>query len=315
MAEMDPEVAAALAPLAEQQAGVAPPPAGDWQTRRAEAEVLVTSLTAALPARPDVSVTEYKATAADGHAIPMRLYRKDGSAPGSLAIYLHGGGMFQCSIDTHDPVCRQYTAISGVPLLSVDYRFAPEHPYPAAVEDSYSALRWAAEHATELGVDPARIAIMGDSAGGGMAAAVALMARDRGGPALAAQILIYPMLDDRTTTPDPGIEPFAVWTTDDNITGWSCLLGDEAGGPDTPAYAAPARATDLSRLPRAYIDVGQLDIFRNEDLDYARRLADAGVDVEFHLHPGLPHAFELFAFDAAATRRVMADRERVLRSL
>jgi acetyl esterase/lipase len=211
--------------------------------------------------------------------------------------------------------CVAHTAASGVPLLSVDFRFAPEHPYPTSVEDCYAALQWAHKNATELGVDPARIAVMGDSAGGGMAAGVALMARDRGGPALAAQILVYPMLDDRTTTPDPEIEPYAMWTTDDNITGWGCLLGDTAGGDDTPPYAAPARAQDLAGLPRTYIDVGQLDIFRAEDIAYAERLAVAGVDVEFHLHPGVPHAFEVFAPESAVARRAQADRARVLRSI
>jgi acetyl esterase/lipase len=264
---------------------------------------------------PDVTVTEYQATAADGTAIPMRLYRKDGSWPGSLAVYFHGGGMFLCSIDTHDPICRNYTAASGVPLLSVDFRLAPEHPYPTSVEDCYAALGWAAEHAGELGVDPGHVAVMGESAGGGMAAGVALMARDRGGPALKSQILLYPMLDDRTTTPDPEIAPFAMWTTDDNITGWGCLLGDAAGGPDVPGYAAPARERNLSGLPPAYIEVGQLDIFRSEDLDYAERLSRAGVDVEFHLRPGVPHAFEVVAPDSAVAHRAQDDRTRVLRAL
>ncbi len=312
---IDPEVAAALGPIAEAAQGVTPPPAGDWQTRRAGVDALLTQFTGAWPTPPDVTVEELHATAQDGTSIPMRLYRKDGSAPGSLAVYIHGGGMFLCSVDTHDPVCRAYTAESGVPLLSIDFRFAPEHLYPTSVEDCYAALQWAYKNAVELGVDPSRIAIMGDSAGGGMAAAVALMARDRGGPPLAAQILVYPMLDDRNTTPDRFVEPFAMWTTDDNITGWGCLLGDAAGGPDTPAYAAPARAHDLAGLPRTYIDVGQLDIFRAEDIGYALRLSEAGVDVEFHLHPGVPHAFEVFAPHSAVARRAQADRSRVLRSL
>lgn len=312
---MDAETAAAMAPLTEALAHATPPPAGDWQSRRTAVDALLTQYTSAWPVPPDVVVTEHHATADDGTSIPMRLYRKDGANPGSLAVYLHGGGMFLGSIDTHDPVVRAYTAASGVPVLSVDFRFAPEHPYPTSVEDCYAALRFAHDHAVELGVDPARIAIMGDSAGGGMAAGVALMARDRGGPAPAAQILVYPMLDDRTVSPDPLIEPHAMWSTDDNITGWGCLLGEAAGGPDTPIYAAPARAPDLSGLPRTYIDVGQLDIFRSEDVAYAERLGQAGVDVEFHLHPGVPHAFEVFAPDTAVARRAQSDRIRMLRSL
>jgi acetyl esterase/lipase len=313
--EMDPEVAAAMAPIAEAAAAQIPPPAGDWQTRRAVVDELISAATGSWTPLPDVTVTDYAATADDGAAIGLRLYRREGDQPGSLAVYVHGGGMFLCSIDTHDPICRMYTHLSGVPLLSVDFRFAPEHPYPTSVEDVHAALRWATENAAELGVDPSRIAVMGDSAGGGMAAAVALMARDRGGPALAAQILVYPMLDDRTTTPDPEIEPFAMWSTDDNITGWGCLLGDTAGGPDVPSYAAPSRETDLSGLPPAFIDVGQLDIFRDEDVDYAARLQRAGVAVELQLYPGVPHAFEVFAPDAAVSRRAIAARVRALQSI
>jgi len=209
----------------------------------------------------------------------------------------------------------RYVADSRVPMLSVDYRLAPEYPHPTPVEDCYAGLLWLSEHAAELAVDPARIAVMGDSAGGGLAAAVALLARDRGGPALARQILIYPMLDDRTTTPDPEIAPFAVWSYDDNRTGWGALLGNAVGGPDVPSYAASARATDASSLPKTYLEVGQLDIFRDEDLAYAQRLSRAGVEVEFHLWPGVPHEFETYAFDTDVARRSRAARLRVLTAL
>ena len=156
---------------------------------------------------------------------------------------------------------------------------------------------------------------MGDSAGGGLAAAVALIARDRGGPPLSAQILVYPMLDDRNTTPDPEIAPFAVWSYDDNITGWGALLGDAIGGPNVPAYAAPARATSLSGLPACYMEVGQLDIFRDEDFAYAERLSRAGVTVEFHLRPGVPHEFETYAHASDVARRSIADRLRALQGI
>src|ERR1700744_2400229 len=188
-----------------------------------------------------------------------------------------------------------YLGGSGVPLMAVDYRLAPAHPPPVPVEDCYAALVWLAEHAAELGADPARIGIMGDSAGGGLAAATPRVAHERGGPALTRQILIYPMLDDRTTVPDPELAGLATWNYDDNITGWTALLGDRAGGPDVPWSAAPARAispADLAGLPPAYIEVGELDIFRAEDAAYAAALSAAGVSAEFHLHPGCPHGFE-----------------------
>jgi len=205
--------------------------------------------------------------------------------------------------------------VSGVPMLVVDYRVAPEHPHPTPVEDCYAALRWLTENASALGVDPTRIAVMGDSAGGGLAAGVSLLARDRGGPPIAQQLLIYPMLDDRTRTPDPQLVPFLTWTYDDNVTGWAALLGDSAGIDAVSPYAAPARATDVSGLPDTYIDVGELDIFRDEDIAYARRLSDAGVPTELHLHPGCPHAFEALARGADIAQRAIGDRVRRLRAL
>jgi acetyl esterase/lipase len=173
----------------------------------------------------------------------------------------------------------------------------------------------AGEHAKELGVDRERIAVMGESAGGGLAAAVAIMARDHAGPPIARQILIYPMLDDRTTTIDAHIARHVLWKYDDNVTGWGALLGNAAGGPDVPATAAPARITDPAELPPTYIEVGQLDIFRDEDLTYAMRLGRAGVEVEFHLRPGVPHMFEMLAPASDVARRAIADRVRVLASL
>ncbi len=215
----------------------------------------------------------------------------------------------------YDLGVRDYVAASGVPMLVVDYRVAPEHPHPTPVEDCYAALRWLTENASALGVDRTRIAVMGDSAGGGLAAGVSLLARDRGGPPIAQQLLIYPMLDDRTQTPDPQLLPLLTWTYDDNVTGWAALLGDSAGIDAVSPYAAPARATDVSGLPDTYIDVGDLDIFRDEDIAYARRLSDAGVPTELHLHPGCPHAFEALARGADIAQRAIGDRVRRLRAL
>jgi acetyl esterase/lipase len=312
---LDTEVAAALAPMAAAMADVVPPPVGDALSRRPLIEAVMAQ-TAALQSMPtDVNVTDFHTPAIDGAPVLLRWYVKDGAPSGPAVLYLHGGGIIAGSVDLYEGPVSRYVSDSGVSMLSVDYRRAPEHPYPTPVEDCYAGLRWLAANGGELGVDPARIAIMGDSAGGGLAAAVSLLARDRGGPGVSHQILIFPMLDDRNIRPDPEIAPFAVWTYADNITGWAALLGDDVGGPNVPIYAAPARATDLSGLPYTYIEVGQLDIFRDEDLGYAERLGRAGVNVEFHLRPGAPHEFETFAYDTNIARRAVADRIRVLRAI
>jgi acetyl esterase/lipase len=313
---LDPEVAEALAPFTPPP-GSTLPPAGDVAPRIAMLESIFRYTDTAHPHPDDVTITEHDLATADGATIPLRWYaRMDAlGEPGPAALYLHGGGMIVGYADMFDGYVSRYVSASGTPILSAGYRLAPEHPYPVPVEDAYAALAWLHEHAAGLGADPARIGVIGDSAGGGLAAAVSILARDRKGPAIARQILVMPMLDDRTLTPDPQLAPFVAWSWDDNRTGWQALLGDAAGGPDTPAHAAPARVTDPAGLPPAYIEVGQLDIFRDEDLTYALRLGQAGVPVEFHLHPGVPHEFDFIAFNTAAARRVIADRVRALASL
>jgi acetyl esterase/lipase len=263
----------------------------------------------------DVKLTDFEALARDGDTVALRWYAKDGSAPGSAVVYLHGGGMILSNVGLYDGTVGRYVSASAVPMLSVEYRYAPEFPGLTPVEDSYAGLCWLADHGTELGVDPRRIAVMGDSAGGGIAAGVALLARDRGGPEIAQQILVYPMLDDRTTVPDPELVPFAGWTYEDNLTGWAALLGDGVGGPDVSPYAAPARMTEAVGLPPVYLEVGELDIFRNEGVEFARRTAEAGVSTELHVHPGVPHGWDVVAPEADVSQRSMADRIRRLQSL
>ena len=308
---LDPQIAGALAPMAE----VKQPAVGDVPGRRAMWEPIIGGAGTAQPIPADVRTSEHYATAGDGAQVKMRWYVKDGATPGPAVVFLHGGGYIFGHIDLFDGPVSRYVSASGVPMLSVEYRRAPEHPFPTPTEDAYTALQWLAEHAAELGVDPGRIAVMGDSAGGGMAAALTILARERGGPAIARQILIMPMLDDRTTAPDPHIAPYLVWSYEDSRTAWPALLGDLAGGPDVPATAAPARLQDASGLPPAYIEVGQIDVFRDEDTAYATKLSRSGVPVEFHLHPGAPHEFDSIAFTADVARRAIADRVRVLKSL
>jgi acetyl esterase/lipase len=315
----DAEVLAELQAKA-QPADPTPPAIGDVATRRRNAKANFDLLAATLTTADGVEVEDFKLTTADGTHLPLTWYRPSGSRQTSSgALYLHGGGMI-LSLEQvgsgYDTIVRRYVAASGVPMLVVDYRVGPEHPHPTPVEDCYAALQWLVAHAGELGVDPGRVAVVGDSAGGGLAAGVALLARDRGGPALALQVLVYPMLDDRTTVPDPSLPPDGlVWSYDDNVTGWQALLGENAGGADVPAYAAPARATDLAGLPPAFLDTGDLDIFRGEIVAYASRLAAAGVPAELHVYPGCPHGFEMFAPEAGVSRRAIAERVRRLREL
>jgi acetyl esterase/lipase len=313
--QLDPQIAAALAPILEHAGDIIPPPAGEVDARRVAVNGMLATINNLEAAPADVTTTDYHLTTADGADLLLRWYTKNGTQPGSAVLYFHGGGMILGSVAMWDGPVSRIVSRSGVPLLSVEYRLAPEHPFPTPVEDAYAALQWLHGHATELGVDPDRIAVMGNSAGGGLAAAVSIVARDRSGPAIARQLLIFPMLDDRNTVTDPYIAPYAAWSYDDNITAWNAVLGQQAGGPDVSPAAAPARIADATGLPAAYIEVGQLDIFRDEDLRYAIHLSRDGVPVELHLYPGAPHEFDVIAYQSDAAHHAIAGRVRQLRSL
>ncbi|MET9819085.1 alpha/beta hydrolase [Streptomyces sp. NPDC006355] len=314
---LDAELLEVVAKMRAAGAGMRQPTArDDWTTLRTRGDEGMAAAEAALPALESVSRTDHHTISHDGAEVLLRWYAPEGHdvfGAGPAVIYLHGGGMVAGSVALFDRWVAAYVAESGVPLLAVDYRRAPDHPHPTPVEDSYAGLAWLAVNAEALGADASRIALMGDSAGGGLAAATALLARDRGLP-VAKQILIYPMLDDRTTEPDPALVPFAFFTYDENYTGWHALLGEAVGGPDVPGYAAPARAQDLTGLAPAYIEVGELDIFRDETIEYALRLAATGISVELHVHPGCPHGFDRLAPQADVARRSRADRLRALTS-
>jgi acetyl esterase/lipase len=217
-------------------------------------------------------------------------------------LYLHGGGLIIGSAVQGDPLCRRLADELGAVAVSVGYRLPPEHPYPAPLDDCYAALQWLA---AQPDVDPARIAVIGLSAGGGLAASLALLARDRGEVALAGQVLSYPMLDDRTDE-SAAAHPrmLRLWNGPSNRLGWGMYLGagkalaqgaDPAAGPldaATLEHAVPARRTDLSGLPPAWIGVGTLDLFHAEDIEYARRLTEAGVPTELHVIEGAYHGFD-----------------------
>lgn len=247
--------------------------------------------------------------------IRLRSYRPvDGTGLLPGLLHIHGGGMVVGSIETADHTARMLTELVRCVTVSVEYRLAPEHRHPAMVEDCYAGLLWTVAHAAELGIDSTRLAIYGGSAGGCLAAAVSLMARDRSGPPLRCQMLVCPMLDDRNQTPSSfEITDIGVWDRSLNVEAWRWILGEHAGGPDVSYYAAPARAVDLCRLPPAYVDVGALDLLRDEAIDYAARLLRSGVPTELHVYPGAYHAFEEICPTARVSRRAVAGRVAALR--
>lgn len=227
--------------------------------------------------------------------VRVLLYAPPGTAEGPrpAVLHVHGGGYVLGTPEINDGMNRAMALAANCVIVSVDYRLAPETVWPGALEDCYAALTWLAANADDLGVDAARIAVAGESAGGGHAAALALHARDRGGPAIRFLLLDAPMLDDRTgSTGDP--HPYCgefVWTPERNRFGWSALLGVEAGSDRVPEAAVPARAADLAGLPPTFISVGALDLLADESMDFARRLMRGGVPVELHLIPGAYHGF------------------------
>jgi len=237
------------------------------------------------------------------------LARADHTGRGPGIFHTHGGGMIIgdrfVGLGQILPWIVEHDAVA----VTVEYRLAPEFPDPYPVEDCYAGLVWTAEHADELGIDPERLVIAGASAGGGLAAGTALLARDRRGPRLAGQVLIYPMLDDRDlTVSTTQIDGVGVWDRVSNVTGWSALLGDRRATDDVSIYAAPARATDLSGLPPAFIDCGSAEVFRDEDVAYATALWHAGVQAELHVWPGGFHGFDLMAPHTAIAQAMTAAR-------
>lgn len=229
----------------------------------------------------------------------------DGPLPCVYSI--HGGGYILGSYEMDDLRHDLWSPDLGYVGVSVEYRLAPETPYPGPLEDCYAGLRWTFAHAGELGIDPGRIGISGISAGGGLAAGLALLARDRGEVPLAFQCLTYPMLDDRQVTVSSRWDDVPVWTPGNNSFGWQSYLGDLHGGGNVPAYAAPGRADDLSGLPPTFLCVGTADVFCDECIDYARRLIDTEVPTELHVYPGAPHGFESFGPQTAVSQRCLAE--------
>jgi acetyl esterase/lipase len=236
---------------------------------------------------------------------------RDGLVPGIL--HIHGGGYVSGTVQSQEVQHRAFAAELSCLVISVDYRLAPETPYPGPIEDCYAALIWIAKNASVLGLDMRRLGVMGESAGGGLAAALSILTRDRGDFAIAFQHLIYPMLDDRTGLSEP--HPYAgefMWTAASNRFGWTSLLGHLPGGNGVSPYAAAARAEDLRGLPRTFIATGALDLFAEENLEFARRLMRSGVPVELHVYPGAYHGFDILT-DASVARTARRDSLNALR--
>lgn len=262
------------------------------------------------PQRPPAGVRSQDRTASvEGH-VPSRVVvyeRPDRDRPSAALLWMHGGGTVIGQAEA--PAVARWAEELDILVVSVDYRLAPEHPHPAALEDCYTALRWLHDRAEELGVDPERVAVGGESAGGLLAASLCRLARDRGGPPIRFQLLEYPMLDDRTVLrADPGRSRSFVWSPRSSRFAWTSYLG----GPPTQDgehAAAPARAADLAGLPPAWIGVGDVDLLHEESVAYAARLRSAGVVCDLHVEPGMYHGAPSLKANAPTSKRFI-DRMR-----
>ncbi|MFC9219940.1 alpha/beta hydrolase [Streptomyces hygroscopicus] len=311
---IDPELAPVLAVVQQHVSPTVTP--GDIGALRANPAFAV--LDEELTRDGTVELREFSAPGPAGAPeVPMLVLRPAGLAPEAPVIYyMHGGGLIIGKNRTGLGNVLDWAVDNGAVVVSVDYRLAPEHPDPAPIEDCYAGLLWLHQHTAEFGGDAGRVVVAGTSAGGGLAAGVALLARDRGGPGLLAQMLMCPMLDDRLLTPSSReLEGEGIWDTTSNKTGWNALLGARRGGDDVSVYAAPARATDPAGLPTTFVDVGSVETFRDEAVDYAARLVQAGVQCELHLWPGGFHGFDAMAPQAALSRTASATRAAWMRRL
>ena len=260
-----------------------------------------------------VAVVENRTIPGTAGEIPVRVYTPQGRAPFPGLVYFHGGGFVLCNLDTHDPVCRSLANAAGCVVVSVDYRLAPEHPYPAGPEDCYAATQWVAKNGSELGIDVSRIAIGGDSAGGNLTAVTALMARDRGGPVLRFQLMIYPVTDCAFGTPSYRENGEGYFLTQGMMRWfWEKYLADPKQGSE--GYASPLRAKNLANLPPGLCITAGYDPLRDEGEAYAARLREAGIDVRTSRYPGMFHGFFGMTAQLEKAREALAEASAALRA-
>jgi acetyl esterase/lipase len=264
------------------------------------ARVLVQAL---LPLMPAAKVDGVRLEILGGHAPPLRVYHPETRRSPSALLWIHGGGYLVGRAVQDDWICAATALALGVVVVSVDYRVGPKHPFPAPLDDCYAAWAWLQAQAGALGIDLARVAVGGQSAGAGLAACLVQRLCDSTEPKPAAQWLLAPMLDDRTAARrELDTAGYPLWNNRKNAAGWRSLLGVEPGAMDVPAYAVAARKPDLGGLPKTWIGVGDVDLFFDEDRAYAERLRASGVDVTFEVVSGAPHGFEIWARDSALAR-------------
>jgi acetyl esterase/lipase len=313
MDRLDPELVGPLQGLMEATGGF---DLSDIPATRAMVDGMISGVNAEAGTLPGIDIEDRAVPSHEpGVEVPIRIYRPSGSAaPLPVLLWMHPGGFVIGSLEMDHLMAMNLSQDLGCAVVSVNYRLAPEYPYPAPLEDCYGALQWLGVEAKALGFDASRIAVGGASAGGGLAAGLALLARDRGGVTPMFQLLIYPGIDDSNIEPASAtVQENLFWSRAAARIGWNAYLNGKAAASDVPVYAAPIRATDLSRLPDAFIGIGTADMLLDENVAYAERLAAAGAKVELRVYPGAFHAFEGFAPQARVSQEFAADRSNALR--